>query len=416
MGKEKKFSLDYSGFRHAHWKGTKMAKSTIKYNGSKTLLDLFFDDYSLQSKSGKKLVFKGVGEDGTLTRMVVEGKGFVVKNGVLKKGTIEEVEFQNKKQKVLVELEDLQIGGKKFQAALSKQGVEPLLELLYAGNDKISSSAFSTSIFTGAGNDTVKYTGRGWVEFIDGPGKDKYVGSTFSVDIDNIVSYAHTGGYRKSGPTSGIDANMATGKVVDPWGFTDTLKNINVIIGTMKDDTVVSAAGSDRMRFVGLKGDDTFIGNSPEDSIDYRHDFKHGGKAGVTVNLAEGWAIDGFGDTDTVSGIDRVIGTEKKDTIIGGDNSEVIEGWRGNDLLTGGGGNDVFRFRDGFGKDIITDFEVGADRIRLNDLSDLFDGFEGLQIVQEGDDTVIRVIGDTKNSITLRDVEASTLTESDFIL
>lgn len=393
-----------------------MARSKINYNGDITFPDLFFDDYVLQSRSAKKLVFKGVGEDGTLARMVVEGKNFVVKNGVLKSGTIQEVEFQNRKQKVLVELDDLSIGAKKLQAALSKNSIDPLLELLYAGNDKISSSAFSTSIFSGAGNDTVKYTGRGWVEFIDGPGKDKYFGSTFNRDIDNILSYADTDGYRKFGPTSGIDANMTKGKIVDPWGSKDTVKDINVIIGTMDDDIVRGSAGGERLRFVGLAGDDTFIGRTGEDSVDYRQDAKYGGTAGVTVNLAEGRAIDGFGDTDTLKGIDRVIGTAGNDVIIGSNANEMLEGWRGDDILTGGGGRDIFRFRDGFGNDTITDFEVGMDRIRLNDLSDLFDGFDGLVIAQDGDDTVIRVIGDNANSITLLDTDASTITQASFIL
>lgn len=392
-----------------------MAKSKIKYNGETAFAELFFDTYALQSSSAKKLVFKGVGEDGTLTRMVVEGKNFVVKNGLLKSGRIEEVDFLNRRQKMLVELDDLSIGARKLQSALSSSNGNALLELLYAGNDKISSSAFSTSIFSGAGNDTVKYTGRGVVEFIDGPGKDKYFGSTFNRDIDNVVSYAHTDGYRKFGDTSGIHANMATGKVLDPWGFTDTLKNVNVIVGTMQDDTVIGAASGDRMRFVGLAGNDTFVGKTNEDVIDFRRDAQHGGTSGVTVNLAQGWAIDGFGDTDTLSGIDRVIGTAGNDVIIGSDNSELLEGWRGDDLMTGGMGRDIFRFRDDFGNDTITDFEIGVDKLRMNDVSDLFDEFDGLDIQQDGDDTIIRVIGDEQNSITLQNVEASTLSASDFI-
>lgn len=390
-----------------------MAKSKNTYNGEISFPELVYEDYALQSKSARKLVFKGTGEDGFFTQMVVEGKNFAVKKGVLTAGKIQSVDFLHKK-KVQVDLDDLNIGAKAFQKALANS-TDALLELLYAGNDKISSSANTTSLFSGAGNDTVKYTGRSWVEFIDGPGRDKYVGSTFNADIDNMVSYAHTGGYKKFGDISGINANMATGKVVDPWGFTDTLKNINVIIGTMLDDTVTAGNG-ERMRFMGLAGDDTFHGTTGLDTIDYRRDAQYGGTAGITVNLAEGWAIDGFGDTDTVSGIERVIGTAGNDVIIGGSANEVLEGWRGDDTLTGGDGHDVFRFRDKFGNDTITDFTVGTDRIRLNDLSDLFDGFDGLIIEQDGDDTVIRVVDGGNNSIRLLGVDASSLTEGDFIL
>jgi serralysin len=388
-----------------------MAKSKNKYNGEIAFPELLFEDYSLHSRAAKKLVFKGNGEDGLFTQMVVEGKGFVVKNGVLKAGTIREVDFLNKK-KVLVELDDLNIGAKAFQKALAKSS-DALLDLLYAGNDKISSSAYSTSFYSGFGNDTVKFTGRGWAEFIDGPGNDKYVGSTFS-DVDNMVSYADAISYKKFGTANGIDANMTTGKVVDPWGFTDTLKNINVIIGTSNSDHVTG--GGDRMRFIGLQGNDSFIGTTGEDSLDYRRDAQYGGTSGVHVDLSGGWAYDGFGDRDTFSGIDRVIGTAGNDTIIGSSASEVLEGWHGNDMLTGGTGRDIFRFRDGFGNDMITDFEAGVDKIRLNDLSELFDGYDDLVITQSGEDTVISVFGDEQNSITLLSIEASTLTESDFIL
>lgn len=394
-----------------------MAKSKVRYNGAKEFAELFFDGYTLQSHSGKKLVYQGVGEDGTLARMVVTGKGFAVTDGLLTAGTIGEVDFQNRKQKVLVELDGLQTSGPALQAALNETGIEPLLHLLYSGNDKVSSNAFATTIFTGAGDDIAKFTGRGWVEFIDGPGADKYIGSKFNRSIDNAVSYADASAYGDFPAPSGITADMGSGTVIDPWGHTDKLKLINVITGTMFDDSVTSSAADERFRFRGLAGDDVFVGNTGEDTIDYRFDARHGGEAAVTVKLAEGWAIDGFGDTDTLSGIDRVIGTEGNDTIIGSAAFELLEGWLGDDTLTGGEGADIFRFRDGFGKDTVTDFEIGIDRIRLNDLSDLFDGFEGVILTQVGSNTVVSIADDPDgNTITLLNIDAATLTASDFMV
>lgn len=84
--------------------------------------------------------------------------------------------------------------------------------------------------------------------------------------------------------------------------------------------------------------------------------------------------------------------------------------------MTGGGGADTFRFRDDWGIDLVTDFEVGVDKIRMNEVSDLFDGFDGLSIVQDGTNTVITLVDDDTNSITLLDVDASTISESNFIL
>ena len=116
-----------------------------------------------------------------------------------------------------MQLDDLHIKAKKLNSVMSESDITGLLQLVYGGHDKISSSAYSTSIFTGAGNDQVKFTGRAWVEFIDGPGADKYVGSAFNRSIDNAVTYAQTDGYRKFGTPTSIDADMTTGKVVDPW-------------------------------------------------------------------------------------------------------------------------------------------------------------------------------------------------------
>ena len=61
----------------------------------------------------------------------------------------------------------------------------------------------------------------------------------------------------------------------------------------------------------------------------------------------------------------RIIGSEEddyidggagKDTILGGDGNDVINGGKGNDNLTGGDGADTFVYKNGGGKDVITDY------------------------------------------------------------
>ncbi len=55
-------------------------------------------------------------------------------------------------------------------------------------------------------------------------------------------------------------------------------------------------------------------------------------------------AIDGFGNTDTLNGIEGVRGTALADTLIGNSQSNQFTGLNGNDTFTGGGGFDELRY------------------------------------------------------------------------
>jgi serralysin len=75
----------------------------------------------------------------------------------------------------------------------------------------------------------------------------------------------------------------------------------------------------------------------------------------------------------------------------------------------------VFGFRSGFGKDVVTDFRAGAGSDDLIELDDAL--FTDLAAVlasssQVGSDLVITV--DADNTITLKNVQRSTLHADDF--
>ncbi|NER01566.1 MAG: endonuclease [Okeania sp. SIO3C4] len=66
-------------------------------------------------------------------------------------------------------------------------------------------------------------------------------------------------------------------------------------------------------------------------------------------------------------------GTRRRDNLIGTDGDDTITGFRNRDVLTGGGGDDTFVYTSILDAgDIITDFEVGSDKI---DLAGVLDGF-----------------------------------------
>ncbi|OED47797.1 hypothetical protein AB838_14320 [Rhodobacteraceae bacterium (ex Bugula neritina AB1)] len=113
--------------------------------------------------------------------------------------------------------------------------------------------------------------------------------------------------------------------------------------------------------------------------------------------------IFGFGGDDAISagaGNDFVNGGAGNDSFIGG---------AGNDVLTGGSGNDTFIFGSGDGQDTVQDFTSGEDLISF--LFSPVSSFADLEINQSGNNAVIEY-GDS--SITLIDVQSSTLDASDF--
>ncbi|NEO57007.1 MAG: ExeM/NucH family extracellular endonuclease [Okeania sp. SIO3B5] len=77
-------------------------------------------------------------------------------------------------------------------------------------------------------------------------------------------------------------------------------------------------------------------------------------------------------------------GTRRRDNLIGTDGDDTITGFRNRDILTGGGGDDTFVYTSIVdARDIITDFEVGSDKI---DLAAVFDGvsFVGVDPIADG--------------------------------
>ncbi|RLB93099.1 MAG: hypothetical protein DRH26_04730, partial [Deltaproteobacteria bacterium] len=66
----------------------------------------------------------------------------------------------------------------------------------------------------------------------------------------------------------------------------------------------------------------------------------NGDGIGVDINLATGEAIDGWGNTDTLTHIQAVSGSDYRDTLLGSDSNEGFLGTLGNDSIDGSGGWD----------------------------------------------------------------------------
>ncbi|MEH2168863.1 MAG: calcium-binding protein [Nostoc sp.] len=208
-------------------------------------------------------------------------------------------------------------------------------------------------IFGSSDNDTLRGLD-GDDKLFGGDGND-FLDGGFGFDTINGGAGTDTTSYAFfSGP---IDANLSTGVVKFPGNstLTDTLVSIENLIGTAGNDTIVGndannvlsgGAGNDFID--GGFGFDTIDGGAGTDTTSYA--FFSGP---IDANLATG-VVKFPGNstlTDTLVGIENLIGTAGNDTIVGSSANNVLNGGDGDDKLFGGDGND---FLDGgFGFDTI---------------------------------------------------------------
>lgn len=131
----------------------------------------------------------------------------------------------------------------------------------------------------------------------------------------------------------------------------DGMASSETIMGGNKNDRLNGRGGDDKL--YGLSGDDKVVGNRGNDTI-------YGG-AGDDHMVGGPQDDELFGE----AGNDRLNGGRGQDKLYGGGGDDRLVGGKGDDQLTGGGGADTFIFREGDGNDVVTDFELGADRIVL---------------------------------------------------
>ncbi|MBL8884128.1 MAG: DUF4114 domain-containing protein [Hyphomicrobium sp.] len=213
-----------------------------------------------------------------------------------------------------------------------------------AGNDRMWGNAGNDDMSGGDGNDDVR-GGKGDDHLMGGAGDDHLAGNTGNDTIE--------GG-------NGNDVLMGD-------------SGNDVLDGGAGNDSMVGGSGDDR--FYGGAGDDTISGGSGFDTLDYTKVASGGVNIDMSKHIATGSGI----GHDTISGIERVIGTNFADIIKGSKDANVIDGGAGNDVIrglggadtmTGGSGKDTFVWglKDvGSGVDHITDFGAG-DKLDLHEL------------------------------------------------
>ena len=252
-------------------------------------------------------------------------------------------------------------------------------DLLYGGDgdDLLIGGDTGGQLYGGDGDDTLKgsfgeyelYGGEGNDNLNGGNGDDTLKGGTGNDILDDSWGDDYLyGGAGDDTLSGGGDDDYIYGGIGD-----DTLN------GEWDDDTIDGGPGDDTID--GGPGDDTIDGGPGDDTID-------GGPGDDTIDGGPGDdTIDGGPGDDTIDGGRYIYGGTGDDSLYGTSNGDTIEGGSGDDTLRGGPGDDIFVYRtQGFGKDVIKDFDVREDKLDFRG-SGL--GFSDLKFSWSKPDTVL---------------------------
>jgi Ca2+-binding RTX toxin-like protein len=220
------------------------------------------------------------------------------------------------------------------------------------GNDTLVGNALANTLTGDTGNDNLD-GGAGNDKMIGGAGNDTYhvrqnadvVTEVLNAGTDTVHSYL---------TAYVLPAQIENGRIM--------LTGAANLTGNSLANTLYAS-----------KGNNVLTGGEGVDAVSYQ--FGLAGTAGVSVNLALASAqTTGGSGSDTLIGIENLIGSDKADTLFGNVDNNVLTGAGGKDVLTGNGGNDIFDFNalSEMGSslttaDVISDFNSG-DKIDLSTL------------------------------------------------
>ena len=253
-----------------------------------------------------------------------------------------------------------------------------------AGNDTLTGTAISESVYGFDGNDTLDGgTGTKIDKLFGGAGNDTYIVAatndiiselapegTDTVKASATYSLADTDGIGFNG---GNIENLTLTGVAAINGTGNALNNIltgngavNTLIGDLGNDTIDGGGGADTM--AGGAGNDSYYVDQTTDVIT---ELKGGGIDSVKSSVTYTLSADVDNLTLTGTAAINATGNIGKNVLVGNKGANLITGGKGQDIMTGGLGADTFDFNSTVESAATLKHDQIKDFVHLTDKIDL---------------------------------------------